>query len=75
MTESKKKSKQQKEEEPEYAIKPEKGLPAMDTSDWPLLLKVNFYFILVKSGESLVWELGLIGRVVVLAAKILTLQY
>jgi hypothetical protein len=55
MTESKKKSKQQKEEEPEYAIKPEKGLPAMDTSDWPLLLKVNFYFILVKSGESLVW--------------------
>ena len=25
----------------DYAIKPEKGMPSIDTSDWPLLLKVN----------------------------------
>jgi len=26
--------------ETEYAIKPESGAPKLDTSDWPLLLKV-----------------------------------
>ena len=28
----------------EYAIKPEKGVASMDTSDWPLLLKVSSNF-------------------------------
>jgi hypothetical protein len=27
----------------DFSIKPEKGLPAMDTTAWPLLLKVNYY--------------------------------
>ena len=37
------------EEETEYAIKPEKGMPAIDTSSWPLLLKViNICFLLTR---------------------------
>jgi hypothetical protein len=46
MTDSKKSSKKVKNAEAEqtdaaeYSIKPEKGLPQMDTSSWPLLLKV-----------------------------------
>ena len=46
MTDSKKSSKKVKSSEPEqadaaeFSIKPEKGLPQMDTSSWPLLLKV-----------------------------------
>ena len=28
--------------ETEYSIKPESGTPKLDTSDWPLLLKVIF---------------------------------
>ena len=31
----------------DYVIKPEKGVASIDTSDWPLLLKVSF---LIKSG-------------------------
>jgi len=45
MTDSKKSSKKHQAAQPvdaeEYAIKPEKGLPAMDTSSWTLLLKVT----------------------------------
>ena len=46
MTDSKKSSKKVKSAVPEeadateFSIKPEKGLPQMDTSSWPLLLKV-----------------------------------
>jgi len=30
----------------DYQIKPAKGGASIDTSSWPLLLKVTFYFIL-----------------------------
>ena len=36
-----KKSKKTVQAEEDYSIKPEKGLPAIDTSSWPLLLKVT----------------------------------
>lgn len=53
MSETKKSKKVQKQEEcpedVEYAIKPEKGLPAIDTSSWPLLLKV------IKSSFKVIW--------------------
>jgi hypothetical protein len=48
MTDTKKSSKKVKSTAPEeadateYSIKPEKGLPQMDTSSWPLLLKVMY---------------------------------
>jgi hypothetical protein len=29
----------------EFSIKPEKGNVTLDTSDWPLLLKVKYLFI------------------------------
>jgi len=36
-----KKSKKTVEAEEDFSIKPEKGLPSIDTSSWPLLLKVT----------------------------------
>ena len=48
MTDTKKSSKKVKSVAPEdddvteYQIKPEKGLPQIDTSSWPLLLKVMY---------------------------------
>jgi hypothetical protein len=48
MTDAKKSSKKVKSAVPEeadaaeFSIKPEKGLPQMDTSSWPLLLKVMY---------------------------------
>jgi hypothetical protein len=47
MSKSKKSSKQQHESpesDEEFAIKPEKGVPMIDTSSWPLLLKVTPFF-------------------------------
>lgn len=41
MSVEKKSKKTQQDPEEEYSIKPEKGLPAIDTSSWPLLLKVT----------------------------------
>lgn len=38
----KKKSKPAQDEVPEYLIKPEDVQPTLDTSKWPLLLKVRF---------------------------------
>ena len=32
--------------ETDFAIKPEKGNAVLDTSDWPLLLKVMYFFFL-----------------------------
>lgn len=37
-------------DEEEYAIKPEAATPAIDTSDWPLLLK-NYNRLLVRTGH------------------------
>ena len=37
---SKKSKKEQQPKEEEYLIKPEKSAPKLDTSNWPLLLKV-----------------------------------
>lgn len=34
----------------EYSIKPQKSTPALDTSQWPLLLK-NYDKLLVRSGH------------------------
>lgn len=56
MTDTKKSSKKVKSAVPEdadateYQIKPEKGLPQMDCSTWPLLLKVMYR---LKIGTSL----------------------
>lgn len=36
--------------EEEYAIKPEATTPAVDTSDWPLLLK-NYNSLLIRTGH------------------------
>lgn len=42
MTDKKSKaSKNHPEQEDECIIKPEKGVPTIDTSSWPLLLKVT----------------------------------
>ena len=38
------------DQEEEYAIKPESTTPAVDTSDWPLLLK-NYNRLLVRTGH------------------------
>jgi hypothetical protein len=37
------------EQESEYSIKPQKSTPALNTSEWPLLLKVFVLCILFKN--------------------------
>ena len=41
-----KKAKKTAEAEEDFSIKPEKGLPSIDTSSWPLLLKVTHSFLI-----------------------------
>jgi hypothetical protein len=41
-----KKAKKTTEAEEDFSIKPEKGLPSIDTSSWPLLLKVTHSFLI-----------------------------
>ncbi len=40
----KQKSKKGGDKKKEYSIKPAKGGPSLDTSEWPLLLKVIIFF-------------------------------
>ena len=50
-----KKSKQSKnhpEQEEECIIRPEKGMPTIDTSSWPLLLKVNKFDLSFLSNDD-----------------------
>jgi hypothetical protein len=46
---SKKNGKKEQKEQTDYSIKPATGTPQMDTSNWPLLLKVTNKQILYKS--------------------------
>lgn len=62
----------------EYAIKPEKGVASMDTSDWPLLLKVSSNFqrgrpLVKNNGEK--WAMqgfGVLADATILIYKKLT---
>eukprot|EP00727_Mastigamoeba_balamuthi_P011316 m51a1_g6807 putative h aca ribonucleoprotein complex subunit 4-like (499) ;mRNA; r:253818-255736 len=44
------KKEEEEGEEPEYTIKPEKVVPVLDTSSWPLLLK-NYDKLIVRTGH------------------------